>query len=63
MKLWQEYVDKLQPSIRMSYIRKPILDDLKKVHMNPKYEFEPNIKTGLFFIVTFVSCSDSIDLK
>ena len=39
-KLWQEYVDKLQPSIRMSYVRKPILDDLKKVHMNPKYEFE-----------------------
>ena len=37
-KLWDEYLVK-EPKVRMSYIRRPILDDLKKVHMNPAYQF------------------------
>lgn len=35
-KLWERYVDE-KPKIRMSYIRKPLLDDLKKVHPDVDY--------------------------
>lgn len=37
-KLWDKFISDV-PQIRMSYIRHPVLDDLKKVHPDIKYKY------------------------